>query len=111
MLVAAGFIILPLFIGNRGANDHVVVGFILFCIVSYFLINNVNEAVIMNSVMQSQSIATLKAWFMEIQEVHWTLQAHYQIAPVSEARLLLDNYFAGLLAPYHFMVSHINESE
>ena len=50
-----------------------------------------NEAVAMNNIMQEQSIGSLKSWHMEVQEVHWTLQAHSKLQPVSENRLLLDS--------------------
>jgi uncharacterized membrane protein len=101
----------PLFAEHRNPGDHAIVGFVLFIASSFPLAIMLNEAVTMNNIMQSQSLSSLKAWSMEIQEVHWTCQSHYRQFPVSEARLLLDNYFRGLLEPYRFMTNHIQESE
>lgn len=111
MMASGATCALPMFVEHRNPNDHVVIGFALFCLCIIPLAVMLNDAVAMNNIMQSQSTATLKAWRMEIQEVHWTLQSLYRIYPVSEARLLLDNYFRGLLEPYRFMVNHIQESE
>jgi len=91
-------------------NAEFILSATVVIVLSLTILAQLQAAVTMNDIMSDSSLMFLQAWKFEVQQIHWALQGWYK-EKLCTGRVLLDNYFRGLLQPYDSVTAHITTTE